>query len=203
MNSNSLESLDLNCNARDIEDYFERFEIWWLTRSKPDEEKKSAFFLNAAGRKAYSLIKNLAYPAAPVTVEYEKLKSLLLQHVKPTNFEASERAKFHSMVRDPNTGIREFILELLTQAAKCDFGDLLDMQLKDRIVAGINNTVLQNELLKLSNPTFKDVRAHCEEYQDVRVATSSMPSTAEPTIMFNSTKTNSEKVNCQSGISNL
>ncbi|VDP23976.1 unnamed protein product [Echinostoma caproni] len=43
----------LNCSAHDIEDYFERFEIGWLTvtvtRSKPNEEKKSAFFLKAAG----------------------------------------------------------------------------------------------------------------------------------------------------------
>ncbi|VDP87889.1 unnamed protein product, partial [Echinostoma caproni] len=86
-------------------------------------------------------------------------------------------------------GIREFILDLLTQAAKCDFGDLLDIQLKDRLIAGINNTVLQNETLKLSNPTFKDVLAYCEQYQDSRAATSSMPSTIECTAMFNSLKT--------------
>ncbi|VDP89104.1 unnamed protein product, partial [Echinostoma caproni] len=104
MNSTPLEFLDLNCSARDIEDYFDRFEIWWLTRSKPDEEKKSAFLLNAAGKNAYTLIKNLAYPSPPVSVPYDDLKSLLLQHVKPTNFEASERAKFHSVVRDPNQG---------------------------------------------------------------------------------------------------
>uniref|UniRef100_A0A183A0T2 Retrotrans_gag domain-containing protein n=1 Tax=Echinostoma caproni TaxID=27848 RepID=A0A183A0T2_9TREM len=164
-----------------------------LTRSNPDEEKKSAFFLNAAGKNAYKLIKNLAYPSLPVSVPYDDLKSLLLQHVKPTNFEASERAKFHSMVRNPNQGIPEFILDLLTQAAKCDFGDLLDMQLKDRLIAGINNTVLQNELLKLSNPTFKDVRAYCEQYQDIRAATSSMPSTIGSTAMFNSLKTKSTK----------
>ncbi|VDP86422.1 unnamed protein product [Echinostoma caproni] len=150
---NPLESLDLDCSARDIEDYFERLEIWRLTRSKPNEENKSAFFLNAACKNAYTLIKNLAHPSPPVSVSYDDLKSLLLQHVMPTNFEASERADFHSMVRSPNQGIREFIL---------DFGDLLDMQLKDRLIAGINKTVLQNELLKLSNSTFKDVRAYCD-----------------------------------------
>ncbi|VDP93915.1 unnamed protein product [Echinostoma caproni] len=114
MNSTPLEFLDLNCSARDIKDYFESFEIWWLTRSKPDEEKKSAFFLNAAGKNAYTLIENLAYPFPSVSVPYDDLKSLLLQHVKPTNLEASERANFHSMVLNPNQGIREFILDLLT-----------------------------------------------------------------------------------------
>ncbi|VDP83913.1 unnamed protein product [Echinostoma caproni] len=92
------------------------------------------------------------------------------------------------MLRNPNQGIREFIFDLLTEVAKCDFGDLLDMQLGDRLIAGINNTVLKTELLKLSNPTFKDVRTHCEQYQNIRAATSSMPSTIESTAMFNSLK---------------
>ncbi|VDP87475.1 unnamed protein product [Echinostoma caproni] len=95
------------------------------------------------------------------------------------------------MVCNPNQGIREFILNLLIQAPKCDFGDLLDMQLRDRLIAGINNSVLQNELLKLSNPTFKDVQAHCEQDQDIRAATSSMPSTIESKAMFSSLKTKS------------
>ncbi|VDP35067.1 unnamed protein product [Echinostoma caproni] len=136
MNS-PLESLDINCSARDIEDYFGRFEIWWLTLSKPDEEKKPAFFLNAAGKNAYTLIKNLAYPSTRVSIPYEDLKSLHLQQMKPKIFEASERATFHSVIRNPNQGIREFILNLLTQAAKCDFGDLLDRQLRDRLIVGI------------------------------------------------------------------
>ncbi|WP_204107599.1 hypothetical protein [Streptococcus dysgalactiae] len=101
------------------------------------------------------------------------------------------------MVRYSNHGILEFILELLTQAAKCEFGDLL--QLKVRLVAGINNTMLQNELLKLPTLNFKDARAHCEQYQDIRVTTSSMPSTIESTAMFNSVKTKFPKVHASAG----
>ncbi|VDP95298.1 unnamed protein product [Echinostoma caproni] len=86
------------------------------------------------------------------------------------------------MVRSPNQGIRESILNLLTQAAKCDFGDLLDI-----------------ELLKVSNPTLKDVRAYCEQYQDILAATSSMPSTIESTAMFNSLKTKSTKAHATAG----
>ncbi|VDP69605.1 unnamed protein product [Echinostoma caproni] len=134
MNSTPLQSLDLKYSARDIEDYFERFEIWCLTRSKPDDKKKSAFFLNAAGKNAYTLIKSLAYHSPLVSVTYEDIKSLILQNVKLTNFEASESER--------NFIPWYAILDLLTQAVKCDFGYLLDMQLRDRLIAGINNTVL-------------------------------------------------------------
>ncbi|VDP92055.1 unnamed protein product [Echinostoma caproni] len=174
MNSTPLESLDLKGSARDIEDYFKRFDIWWFTRLKTDEVKKSAFFLNAAGKNAYTLIKNLAYPCSPVSV---------LQHVNPTNFEASERAKCHSMVRNLNQGISELIMDLLTQAAKYDFGYLLHMQLRDQLRAVNNNIILQNELLKLFTPTSEHKRTHCEQYPDIRAATSSMPSTIKSTAM--------------------
>ncbi|VDP90708.1 unnamed protein product [Echinostoma caproni] len=103
------------------------------------------------------------------------------------------------MVRNPNQGIREFILDSLTQAAKCDFGDLLDMQLEDRLITGINNNVLQNELLKLSNPILKDVWAYCEQYQDIRAATLSMPCIIESTVIFNSFKTKSTKAHVTAG----
>ncbi|VDP27308.1 unnamed protein product [Echinostoma caproni] len=73
------------------------------------------------------------------------------------------------------------------------------MQLKDWLIDGNNNAVLQNELLKLSNPTFKDVRANCEQYQDIRVATSSLRSTIESTAMFNSLKIKSTKVHATAG----
>ncbi|VDP94763.1 unnamed protein product [Echinostoma caproni] len=103
------------------------------------------------------------------------------------------------MVRNPNQGVREFILDLLTQAAKCDFGDLLNTQMKDWLIAGNNNTVLQNEFLKLPNPTFKDVRAYCEQYQKIWAATSSLPFTIESTAMFNSFTTKSMKAHATAG----
>ncbi|VDP84784.1 unnamed protein product [Echinostoma caproni] len=105
------------------------------------------------------------------------------------------------MVRNPNQDIYEFILELITRAAECDFVGLLHMQLKERLIAGINNGILQNKLLKLCNPTFKDVRAHCEQCRDIRASTSSMPSTVESTNMSSSVKTNSRKFMLQLEVS--
>ncbi|VDP70166.1 unnamed protein product, partial [Echinostoma caproni] len=53
--------------------------------------------------------------------------------------------------------------------------------------------------MKRSNPTFKDVRAYCEQYQDTRAAISSMPSTIESTAIFNSLKTKSTKAHATAG----
>ncbi|VDP90382.1 unnamed protein product [Echinostoma caproni] len=139
----NLEILHIHSNARYVADYLERFEIWCLTRKSLDAEKKTAHFLSAVGKEAYALMKNLAFPESLIQLKYEELKDLLLKHFQPVNFEAAERAKFHYLARDPNQSVRDFILQLQTQAAHCNFKDQLQTQLRDRLVAGINCSELQ------------------------------------------------------------
>ena len=150
MNS-TIEPLNINCSAREVEDYFERYEIWWLTRKDAEDDKKCAHFLNFAGKDAYSLIKNLAFPDPPISLQYDKLKQLLLRHVQPINFEAAERAKFDMLVRRSDQNVREFILQLQTQATKCNYGNQLDIHLRDRLIVGVNFPDLQQKLLLLEN----------------------------------------------------
>ncbi|VDP83486.1 unnamed protein product [Schistosoma mattheei] len=96
-----------------------------MTKKDLKGDKILAHFLTCIGKEAYSLLKTLAYPGKPTSLPYAILKELLLNHVKCTSFECRERAKFHKMVRKNDHKVREFILELQKQAAKCNFGDEL------------------------------------------------------------------------------
>ena len=98
----ALEKLDINASARDIEDYLERFEIWCMAKRNVKEDTKPALFLNFIGRDAYALIKNFTFPDSPIPMPYEKVRNALLQHVRPMNFEAAERAKFNTLMRSEN-----------------------------------------------------------------------------------------------------
>ncbi|KAH9583533.1 hypothetical protein MS3_00007900 [Schistosoma haematobium] len=55
------------------------------------------------------------------------------------------------MVRQNDQKVRKFIPELQKQAAKCNFGDQLHVQLRDRSIAGINIPGLGRELLSMPN----------------------------------------------------
>ncbi|GAA50932.1 hypothetical protein CLF_105252 [Clonorchis sinensis] len=92
-----MEPLDVNSTARDVEDYLERFDIWCLTKSDMDDKKLTAYFLHFVGKEAYTLIKNLVYPESPVDISYNELKKKVLQHFKPINFVAAERARFNGL----------------------------------------------------------------------------------------------------------
>ncbi|CAH8293952.1 unnamed protein product [Schistosoma intercalatum] len=71
------------------------------------------------------------------------------------------------MVRQNDQKAREFILELQKQAAKCNFGDQLHVQLRDRLTAGINIPSLERELLKMPNCSIQDARTTCINYKVV------------------------------------
>ncbi|VDP95104.1 unnamed protein product [Echinostoma caproni] len=170
MDTCNLEILDIHSNSRYAEDYLERFEIFCLTRKSVNGEKEIAHFLSAVGKEAYALIKTLTFPESPIQLKYKELKDLLLKHFHPVNFEAAERVKFHCLARNPNQSVRDFILQLQTQAARCNFKDQLQNLLRDGLIAGINCSELQQQLLLIPNCTFQTEKVVCEQYQDVRAA---------------------------------
>ncbi|VDP93060.1 unnamed protein product [Echinostoma caproni] len=154
MESCNLENLNIHANAREFKDYLERFEIWCNTRKGPDGERKTVYFLTVIGKDAYSLLKDLAFPDSHISLSYESLNSLLLKYLQPANFEATERAKFHSLTRGGSQPERDFILQLQMEASRFNFGDQLQTQLCDRLIAGINCPELQQKLLLMHDSTF-------------------------------------------------
>ncbi|VDP85768.1 unnamed protein product [Echinostoma caproni] len=178
IDSCSLENLNIHASACDVEDYLERFEIWCITQKELEGESKTAYFLTVSGKDAYSLLKSLASPDSPIALWYKSLETLLLKHLHPAIFEAAERAKFHS--RGGRQPERDFILQFQTQAFVCNFGDQLQTQLRDRLIAGINYPKLQQKLLLIRDCTFQLSTAVCEQYQDVRAIICD-----EPNLFFN------------------
>ncbi|VDP22029.1 unnamed protein product [Echinostoma caproni] len=72
------------------------------------------------GRGLYSLVKNLALPNVPAELLFEKLKSPLLDHILPVDFQATERVNFNSIIRAADMPCHEFILQLNKLASKCN-----------------------------------------------------------------------------------
>ncbi|CAH8430920.1 unnamed protein product [Schistosoma bovis] len=71
------------------------------------------------------------------------------------------------MFRRNDQTFMEIILVLKKQAAKCNFGDQLHVQLRDRLIAGSNIPSLERELLKIPNCSFQDARTACINYEAV------------------------------------
>ncbi len=167
-----LEPLDL-ADTAGIVNWHERFTLWARTNPNITNENRTAFYLTMVGKDGYNLLKDLAFPQNVNTRTVADLQMLLQGHLQPTNFMATERARFHNLTRRAGETLRSFLLRLQQQAAKCNFGNQLDIQLRDRIVAGVNDPEVQKKLLREQQLTLQIAKRTLEEWDDVNNAIAS------------------------------
>ncbi|VDP62830.1 unnamed protein product [Schistosoma curassoni] len=103
-----MESLDIHSGFGAFEDYFERFEIWAVTKEDAEDVNIVAHFLTFIGKEAYSLLRTLAMSEKPISLPYTTLKELLLDYVKYTNFERNKRfcKVIHEDIKNSTTLLR-------------------------------------------------------------------------------------------------
>ncbi|VDP57132.1 unnamed protein product [Schistosoma curassoni] len=82
-----MKRLDTHSDFDAFENYFERFEIWAMTKEDDEDVNIAAHFPTFIGKEAYRLLKTLALPRKPISLPYTALKELLLDCIKCKNFE--------------------------------------------------------------------------------------------------------------------
>ena len=65
-----------------------------------------------------------------------------------------QRYKFHSHFRQEHESVSTFVSQLRSLSKDCNFGDTLELMLRDRLVSGINNDRIQRRLLAEKDLTF-------------------------------------------------
>ena len=134
--------------------YEERLGCFFEANGIVEEDKKRSVFLSIVGAITYKLLQNLLTPAKAGDKSYKELVEVLAKHYSPTPAESVQRYKFHSRVRKPGESVATFVLELRSLAEFCNFGGALEDMLRDRIVCGINDTVIQRRLLAEAKLSF-------------------------------------------------
>jgi hypothetical protein len=71
-------------------------------------------------------------------------------HFEPVKNVIYERVKFNSL-KQGDLPIHQFITQLQTQADKCDYGDMKDELIRDRIVVGVTDDKLREYLIDLED----------------------------------------------------
>lgn len=59
-----------------------------------------------------------------------------------------ERHVFNTRAQKPDETIDEYVTDLRSKAITCEFGDLMDSLIRDRIVCGIKDDATRKQLLK-------------------------------------------------------
>ena len=129
-------------------------ENYFVAHDIKTEVKKRAVLLSKCGAAMYKLIRSLVVPQKPSEVEYKALLDKTKEHFAPTPSCIVEHYKFNSRVQEPGESVASFVAQLHSMSTHCEFGDMLEDMLRDRIICGILDVHIQCRLLAEPKLTF-------------------------------------------------
>ena len=136
-------------------EYEERFEFSLVAHNITEDEKKKAHLVSSIGASNFSLLRSIATSQGIKEKPYADLVKILREHFSPNPSEIGQRFKFNSYIRKPEESVATFVAKLRALSEDCDFGDLLEVMIRDRLVFGINDKAIQKRLLAEPKLTYK------------------------------------------------
>ena len=103
-------------------------------------------------------LKSLVAPTNPGDLSLTQINTHLTNHYKPRTLEIAEAFKFNKRDQRPGESMSNYAAELRKLATSCNYGDVLQRNLRDRFVAGLQSATIQKSLLKEAG-TFNDILA--------------------------------------------
>ena len=109
------------------------------------------------GNKPYRLLRNLSAPAKPSSPSLKTSVETLQKHLSPKPLLIAERFRFHKRNQLEGDTVSTYIAELKKLTLYCTCGACLNAALRDRLVCGLHNELIQKPLL--SEPEFTLAKA--------------------------------------------
>lgn len=129
---------------------FERYLSISNLDAKPNKEKID-LFCYCAGDKAEEILRQVV--PDPQAATFEEVRKAFDDYFEPKKNIIFERAKFNVRVQAAGEPVDEFITSLHTLAEKCEYATLKDQLIRDRIVIGVRDTKVSEQMQLLSDLT--------------------------------------------------
>lgn len=144
--SNFLRSLDIYLKATGLD--------------AKDDETKVAILLNHAGEEAQK--KFQTFKLTPENrKKYKEVVAAFVKYCKPMKNETYDRYKFFVRVQQEGEDFDSFVTDVKMLASECNFGQLEDSLVRDKIVSGIRDLSLQERLLQQVDLTVQKAENLC------------------------------------------
>ena len=106
-----------------------------------------AVMLSLMGNKTYGLLRNLSAPAKPSSLSFKDIVETLQKHLSPKPLLIAKRFRFHKRNQLEGETVSNYLGELKKLSLYCEFGTNLNDALRDRLVCGLQNELIQKRLL--------------------------------------------------------
>ena len=158
------EALNLDGNiAENWRRWKQRFEIFSLASglSEKDVGIQAAAFLHVAGPEALEVYNTFSLSTADDKNKVDKIMEKFDQYCNPRKNVTWERHKFNTRNQQPGETIDQYVTDLKTKAQTCEFAELKDGLIRDRIICGIICDRTRARLLKEGELTLQKALDIC------------------------------------------
>lgn len=139
-------------NVEQWSSYSERFD-YFVQANGIANQKIVPTFLAVMGPKTFNLLRDLLQPTKPGEKTYPEIVKVLSDHFSPKPLLIAERFRFHKRDQEEGESVSLFVAALRKLAEHCEFGNVLNDTLRDRLVCGLKDEAAQKRLLTTKNLT--------------------------------------------------
>ena len=143
--------------------WLQRFEFYLTATgisAKEDKIKTSAFLL-VIGPDALEIYNTFKFDNPDDNLKLEAVQEKLRAYCNPRKHVTYERHVFFTINQNTNETIDQYLKDLRNKASTCEFGDLCDSLIKDRLICGITDGTVRERLLRDSALTLTKSIDYC------------------------------------------
>lgn len=182
-----VDSLKLEGNLRENWRKFKRnYDIFAAAIGMDDVNKTDAVkintFLNAIGPEAVEVFDTLTL-TAPERQSYASVTKALADFCGSQQNEVYERWVFYNRNQKEGEPFDSFLMDIKILVKSCEFGDALEVMLRDRIVMGIRDEKLQLKLIKTTGLTYNSAVVECRTAEASQKQQQEMSKTREVNVL--------------------
>ena len=122
-----------------------------LAMDRREEKTKVKLFLYTIGNQGREIYDTLPFSRGPTERSLKDVIDAFETHCNPKKNETVERYKFFTRVQEEGEPLEKFIVDLKILASTCNFTTLRESLVRDRIICGIRDSKLREDLLKVAD----------------------------------------------------
>ena len=119
-----------------------------LAMGGKDESTKVKLLLYLMGSKVREIYETIHFTTAVNERTLKEVMEAFDKHCNPKKSETVERYKFFQRTQEVGEPLGNFVTDLKLLASTCNFKDLKESLVRDRIICGIQDRLLREDLLK-------------------------------------------------------
>ncbi|XP_045779574.1 uncharacterized protein K02A2.6-like [Maniola jurtina] len=148
-----LEPFDLS--SKQWPAYIRRVKQYILLNEVKDE-LQVPLLITIVGEATYTLMCDLCSPAHPESKGFDELVKLVSEHLEPKRSEIAERHVFRLRRQRPGESLTEYLHNLKHLATTCNFGTMLEENLRDQFVSGLANELMRSRIFAEKDIKYKE-----------------------------------------------